>query len=239
MRDLLLKVDKIKVFYDKALILKEVSLEAGHGEIIALIGPNGAGKTTTLKTIAGLLKTSSGAIYLENKRIDHEPPYVRASMGIILVPEGRGLFPKMSVEENLEMGAFLRKDVDEIRKDLEFVYSLFPVLRERRRQLAGTLSGGEQQMLAIAKGLMARPRILMLDEPSLGLAPKIVDHLIDVISQINREKKITILIAEQNVYAALSISERAYVLENGSIVMSGSSLELLENPVIKRSYLGL
>jgi branched-chain amino acid transport system ATP-binding protein len=238
-RDLLLKVDKIKVFYDKALILKEVSLEAGHGEIIALIGPNGAGKTTTLKTIAGLLKTSSGAIYLENKRIDHEPPYVRASMGIILVPEGRGLFPKMSVEENLEMGAFLRKDVDEIRKDLEFVYSLFPVLRERRRQLAGTLSGGEQQMLAIAKGLMARPRILMLDEPSLGLAPKIVDHLIDAISQINREKKITILIAEQNVYAALSISERAYVLENGSIVMSGSSLELLENPVIKRSYLGL
>jgi len=236
---LLLKVDKIKVFYDKALILKEVSLEAGHGEIIALIGPNGAGKTTTLKTIAGLLKTSSGAIYLENKRIDHEPPYVRASMGIILVPEGRGLFPKMSVEENLEMGAFLRKDVDEIRKDMEFVYSLFPVLRERRRQLAGTLSGGEQQMLAIAKGLMARPRILMLDEPSLGLAPKIVDHLIDVISQINREKKITILIAEQNVYAALSISERAYVLENGSIVMSGSSLELLENPVIKRSYLGL
>jgi len=160
-------------------------------------------------------------------------------MGIILVPEGRGLFPKMSVEENLEMGAFLRKDVDEIRKDLEFVYSLFPVLRERRRQLAGTLSGGEQQMLAIAKGLMARPRILMLDEPSLGLAPKIVDHLIDMISQINREKKITILIAEQNVYAALSISERAYVLENGSIVMSGSSLELLENPVIKRSYLGL
>jgi branched-chain amino acid transport system ATP-binding protein len=238
-RDLLLKVDKIKVFYDKALILKEVSLEAGHGEIIALIGPNGAGKTTTLKTIAGLLKTSSGAIYLENKRIDHEPPYVRASMGIILVPEGRGLFPKMSVEENLEMGAFLRKDVDEIRKDMEFVYSLFPVLRERRRQLAGTLSGGEQQMLAIAKGLMARPRILMLDEPSLGLAPKIVDHLIDAISQINREKKITILIAEQNVYAALSISERAYVLENGSIVMSGSSLELLENPVIKRSYLGL
>jgi len=236
---LLLKVDKIKVFYDKALILKEVSLEAGHGEIIALIGPNGAGKTTTLKTIAGLLKTSSGAIYLENKRIDHEPPYVRASMGIILVPEGRGLFPKMSVEENLEMGAFLRKDVDEIRKDMEFVYSLFPVLRERRRQLAGTLSGGEQQMLAIAKGLMARPRILMLDEPSLGLAPKIVDHLIDAISQINREKKITILIAEQNVYAALSISERAYVLENGSIVMSGSSLELLENPVIKRSYLGL
>lgn len=236
---MLLKVDKIKVFYDKALILKEVSLEAGHGEIIALIGPNGAGKTTTLKTIAGLLKTSSGAIYLENKRIDHEPPYVRASMGIILVPEGRGLFPKMSVEENLEMGAFLRKDVDEIRKDLEFVYSLFPVLRERRRQLAGTLSGGEQQMLAIAKGLMARPRILMLDEPSLGLAPKIVDHLIDAISQINREKKITILIAEQNVYAALSISERAYVLENGSIVMSGSSLELLENPVIKRSYLGL
>ncbi len=236
---MLLKVDKIKVFYDKALILKEVSLEAGHGEIIALIGPNGAGKTTTLKTIAGLLKTSSGAIYLENKRIDHEPPYVRASMGIILVPEGRGLFPKMSVEENLEMGAFLRKDVDEIRKDMEFVYSLFPVLRERRRQLAGTLSGGEQQMLAIAKGLMARPRILMLDEPSLGLAPKIVDHLIDAISQINREKKITILIAEQNVYAALSISERAYVLENGSIVMSGSSLELLENPVIKRSYLGL
>ncbi|NAZ14461.1 MAG: ATP-binding cassette domain-containing protein [Desulfurococcales archaeon] len=235
----MLKVDKIKVFYDKALILKEVSLEAGHGEIIALIGPNGAGKTTTLKTIAGLLKTSSGAIYLENKRIDHEPPYVRASMGIILVPEGRGLFPKMSVEENLEMGAFLRKDVDEIRKDMEFVYSLFPVLRERRRQLAGTLSGGEQQMLAIAKGLMARPRILMLDEPSLGLAPKIVDHLIDAISQINREKKITILIAEQNVYAALSISERAYVLENGSIVMSGSSLELLENPVIKRSYLGL
>jgi branched-chain amino acid transport system ATP-binding protein len=238
-RDLLLKVDKIKVFYDKALILKEVSLEAGHGEIIALIGPNGAGKTTTLKTIAGLLKTASGAIYLENKRIDHEPPYVRASMGIILVPEGRGLFPKMSVEENLEMGAFLRKDVDEIRKDMEFVYSLFPVLRERRRQLAGTLSGGEQQMLAIAKGLMARPRILMLDEPSLGLAPKIVDHLIDAISQINREKKITILIAEQNVYAALSISERAYVLENGSIIMSGSSLELLENPVIKRSYLGL
>ena len=236
---MLLKVDKIKVFYDKALILKEVSLEAGHGEIIALIGPNGAGKTTTLKTIAGLLKTSSGAIYLENKRIDHDPPYVRASMGIILVPEGRGLFPKMSVEENLEMGAFLRKDVDEIRKDLEFVYSLFPVLRERRRQLAGTLSGGEQQMLAIAKGLMARPRILMLDEPSLGLAPKIVDHLIDAISQINREKKITILIAEQNVYAALSISERAYVLENGSIVMSGSSSELLENPVIKRSYLGL
>ena len=239
MKGLLLKVNNIRVYYEKALILKGVSLDVNYNEIVAIIGPNGAGKTTTLKTLAGLLKASQGEIYLEGKRIDHEPPYVRAMRGLILVPEGRGLFPRMTVEENLEMGAFLRRDLDEIRKDLEFVYSLFPVLKERRKQLAGTLSGGEQQMLAIAKGLMAKPRLLMLDEPSVGLAPKIVDQLVDVIKQIGREKRISILIAEQNVYAALSIADRAYVLENGSIVMGGSSADLLENPAIKKTYLGL
>lgn len=235
----MLEVDRIRVMYDKALILRDVEVSVRHGEIVALIGSNGAGKTTTLKAIAGLAKISSGRIVFEGNRIDTMPPYKRASLGLVLVPEGRGLFPRMTVEENLEIGAYLRRDREEVYRDLEYVFSLFPVLRERRRQLAGTLSGGEQQMLAIAKGLMARPRLLMLDEPSVGLAPRVVDQIFDTIREISRERGISVLIAEQNAYAALSISDRAYVLENGAVALAGESRELMEDPRVKTLYLGL
>ncbi len=235
----MLKVDNISAAYGKALALKEVSLRVEKGEIVSLIGANGAGKTTTLRVISGMIRPIKGEVTFEGRSIVGLEPYQITSIGIIHVPEGRGLFPEMTVRENLEMGAFLRTDKDSISEDLEFVYSLFPVLKEREKQLAGTLSGGEQQMLAIGKGLMGSPKLLMLDEPSLGLAPMLVDKIFETIIQINKEKGTTILIAEQNAYMALTSSHRAYVIENGVTVMEGTGEELLGNEHVRKAYLGI
>ncbi|MGC8890879.1 MAG: ABC transporter ATP-binding protein [bacterium] len=236
---MLLEVGDISVYYGKALALNRVNLSVKNGEIVALIGPNGAGKTTTLRAISGVVNISSGHIIFNGRRIDGMPPYKIAEMGIAHVPEGRGLFPQMSVMENLEMGAFLRRDIDNVRSDLELVFNLFPILKERKDQLAGTLSGGEQQMLAIAKGLIANPKLLLLDEPSVGLAPKLVERIFDAIKEINKQKGLAILIAEQNAYMALLSSDRAYVMENGSTVINGSSKDLLDDPRVKQVYLGM
>ncbi|MEM3480081.1 MAG: ABC transporter ATP-binding protein [Candidatus Korarchaeum sp.] len=235
----MLEVKNVSAAYGTALALKNVTLRVGRGEIVSLIGANGAGKTTTLRVISGILKPTSGEVIMDGRNIIGMEPFQIASLGLVHVPEGRGLFPEMTVLENLEMGAYLRKDKDGIKRDLEFVYSLFPVLREREKQLAGTLSGGEQQMLAIAKGLMGAPKLLLLDEPSLGLSPIMVDRIFDAISQINRDRGIPILIAEQNAYMALSISHRAYVIENGSTVMEGSGRDLLGNDYVRKAYLGI
>ncbi|MEM0018063.1 MAG: ABC transporter ATP-binding protein [Candidatus Korarchaeum sp.] len=235
----MLEVKNVSAAYGTALALKNVTLRVGRGEIVSLIGANGAGKTTTLRVISGILKPISGEVIMDGRNIIGMEPFQIASLGLVHVPEGRGLFPEMTVLENLEMGAYLRKDKEGIRRDLEFVYSLFPVLREREKQLAGTLSGGEQQMLAIAKGLMGAPKLLLLDEPSLGLSPIMVDRIFDAISQINRDRGIPILIAEQNAYMALSISHRAYVIENGSTVMEGSGRDLLGNDYVRKAYLGI
>ena len=235
----MLKVDNVSAAYGKALALKEVSLKVEKGEIVSLIGANGAGKTTTLRVISGMIRPLKGEVTFEGKSIVGLEPYQIASIGIIHVPEGRGLFPEMTVRENLEMGAFLRTDKVSISEDLEFVYSLFPVLKEREKQLAGTLSGGEQQMLAIGKGLMGNPKLLMLDEPSLGLAPMLVDKIFETIVQINKEKGTTILVAEQNAYMALTSAHRAYVIENGVTVMEGTGEELLGNEHVKKAYLGI
>ncbi len=235
----MLEVRDVSASYGRALALKSVSLRVERGEIVSLIGANGAGKTTTLRVISGLLRPNSGDIIMDGQSIAGKEPFQIASLGLIHVPEGRGLFPEMTVIENLEMGAFLRKDKEGVKRDLEFVYSLFPILKERGKQLAGTLSGGEQQMLAIAKGLMGAPRILLLDEPSLGLSPIMVDRIFDAIQQINRERGISILIAEQNAYMALNVSHRAYVIENGTTVMEGAGRELLGNEHVKKAYLGI
>ncbi len=235
----MLEVKGVSAAYGKAIALKDVSLFVDRGEIVSLIGANGAGKTTTLRVITGILKPLKGDVIFQGKTIAGMEPYHIASLGIIHVPEGRGLFPEMTVRENLEMGAFLRTDREGIEEDLEFVYSLFPVLKEREKQLAGTLSGGEQQMLAIGKGLMGNPKLLLLDEPSLGLAPMLVDKIFETIVEINKEKRTTILIAEQNAYMALSISHRAYVIENGVTVMEGSGKELLGDEHVRKAYLGI
>ncbi|RDD54216.1 MAG: ABC transporter ATP-binding protein [Candidatus Korarchaeota archaeon NZ13-K] len=235
----MLEVRGVSAAYGTALALKSVSLRVDRGEVVSLIGANGAGKTTTLRVISGILKPTGGEVILDGRSIAGMEPFQIASLGLIHVPEGRGLFPEMTVLENLEMGAYLRRDKERIKEDMEFIYSLFPVLKERKKQLAGTLSGGEQQMLAIAKGLMGSPRILLLDEPSLGLAPIMVDRIFDAISQINRERGISILIAEQNAYMALSVSHRAYVIENGSTVMEGRGEELLGNDYVRKAYLGV
>ncbi len=235
----MLEVRNVSAAYGTALVLKNINIRVGSNEIVSLIGANGAGKTTTLRVISGMLKPIGGEVMLEGRNIAGMEPFQIASLGLVHVPEGRGLFPEMTVMENLEMGAYLRKDKDGIRRDLEFVYSLFPVLKEREKQLAGTLSGGEQQMLAIAKGLMGAPKLLLLDEPSLGLSPVMVDRIFDAISQINRERGVPILIAEQNAYMALSASHRAYVIENGSTVMEGIGKELLGNDHVRRAYLGI
>jgi branched-chain amino acid transport system ATP-binding protein len=235
----MLEVREVSASYGRALALKRVSLKVERGEIVSLIGANGAGKTTTLRVISGLIRPDSGDMIMDGQSIIDKEPFQVASLGLIHVPEGRGLFPEMTVTENLEMGAFLRKDREGVKRDLEFVYSLFPILKERGKQLAGTLSGGEQQMLAIAKGLMGAPKILLLDEPSLGLSPVMVDRIFDAIQQINREKEMSILIAEQNAYMALNVSHRAYVIENGTTVMEGSGRELLGNNHVKEAYLGI
>jgi len=233
----MLEIKELNVYYGVIHALKDVSLSVNEGEIVTLIGANGAGKTTTLRTISGLNKAASGEILLEGKSITNVSAPQRVKMGISQAPEGRRIFPEMSVYENLELGAFLRKDKNNIKKDLENVYGRFPILKDRKKQTAGTLSGGEQQMLAIGRALMSRPRILLLDEPSMGLAPLLVREIFDIIKDINQAGT-TILLVEQNASMALSIAHRAYVMETGSIVMSGTGEELARSNEIQKAYLG-
>lgn len=232
----MLDVESIQVFYGEIHALKGISLQVGKGEIVALLGNNGAGKSTTLKTISGLLRPRSGRILLESQPIHELPPHQIVSRGVAHAPEGRKIFNRLTVTDNLEMGAYLRSD-GTIAEDVERVFTLFPRLKERRSQVAGTLSGGEQQMLAIGRALMARPRILLLDEPSMGLAPILVEQIFETVRDINRQGT-TILLVEQNAAMALSIAHRGYVLETGTIALRGSALELQEHPEVKRAYLG-
>ena len=232
----MLKVESIDVAYGEIRALKGVGLEVGQGEIVTILGNNGAGKTTTLKTISGLLKPSRGTITLENASLVDVPPHAIVSRGVAHVPEGRRIFNRLTVRENLMMGAYLRRDAG-VGGDLERVFGLFPRLAERLTQVAGTLSGGEQQMLAIGRALMANPRLLLLDEPSMGLAPVLVEQIFDTITDINRQG-MTILLVEQNAAMALSIAHRGYVLETGSIALAGTAAELSENADVRRAYLG-
>jgi branched-chain amino acid transport system ATP-binding protein len=231
----LLVVDDIEVRYGNIRALKGVSFEVAEGEIVALLGANGAGKTTTQKTVSGMLRPSLGAIVYDGQRIDGIAAHDLIRLGICHVPEGRHVFPRMTVAENLEMGAFRFKSVDQ--KDLDHVLELFPRLRERYKQQAGTLSGGEQQMLAIGRGLMGKPRLLLLDEPSMGLAPLVVAQIFDIIHQVNGEG-VTVLLVEQNAAQALSLAHRGYVLETGEIVLSGTGGELLADDRVRAAYLG-
>lgn len=233
----MLEIKNLNVHYGMIHALKDVSLTVEVGEIVTLIGANGAGKTTTLRTISGLNKATSGEIWLEGKNITNIPATQRVELGLSQVPEGRRIFPSMSVLENLELGAYLRNDKAEIKKDIEMVYGLFPILGNRKKQMAGTLSGGEQQMLAMGRALMSRPRILLLDEPSMGLAPLLVREIFEIIKNINQTGT-TVLLVEQNAHMALSIAHRAYVLETGSIVISGTGEELAKSDEIQKSYLG-
>jgi branched-chain amino acid transport system ATP-binding protein len=225
------------VHYGVIHALKDVSLTVNTGEIVTLIGANGAGKTTTLRTISGLIRATGGEILLEEKNITSLSAPQRVELGISQVPEGRRIFPAMSVLENLELGAFLRNDKAEIKKDMEMVFGRFPILKNRIKQTAGTLSGGEQQMLAMGRALMSRPRILLLDEPSMGLAPLLVREIFEIIKDINQTGT-TILLVEQNASMALSIAHRAYVIETGSIVLSGTGEELAKSSEIQKAYLG-
>jgi len=231
-----LRLDALDVYYGQIRALRGVSLEVRSGEIVALLGNNGAGKTTTLKTISGLLVPRQGTIHLEDRLLTGTAPHDVVSRGIGHVPEGRRIFNRLTVRENLLMGAFLRNDGG-IAEDLHRVFTLFPRLQERVAQVAGTLSGGEQQMLAIGRALMGRPRVLLLDEPSMGLAPVLVEQIFETIGEVNRQGT-TILLVEQNAAMALSIAHRGYVLETGSIVLSGTAAQLSENVEVRRAYLG-
>ncbi|MCX7653981.1 MAG: ABC transporter ATP-binding protein [Fervidobacterium sp.] len=233
-----LEVEGLHVFYGSIHAIKGISFKVDQGKVITLIGANGAGKTTTLSTIAGLVKAKRGRIIFQGKEIQNLAPHNINRLGISLVPEGRRIFPNLTVMENLMMGAYNRKDKDGIKQDLEWVFSLFPRLAERKNQLGGTLSGGEQQMLAISRALMNKPKLLMMDEPSLGLAPILVEEVFEIIKKLNSEG-ITILLVEQNAVGALNISHYGYVLEVGNITLEGESKELLKNEQVKKAYLGL
>lgn len=235
----MLTVTNLDVAYDDMLALNCVSLEVHAGEMVALVGANGAGKTTLLRTISGLLKPKRGEIIFDGSRIDRVEPHAIVEAGLVHVPEGRKLFPEMTVLENLETGAILRRAKPKRGATLDAVLAMFPRLAERRDQPAGTLSGGEQQMLALGRALMALPRLLLLDEPSQGLAPLIVEHILRSVETVNREQGLPILIVEQNVTRTLKMAHRGYVIENGRLVMEGSSATLLSNPDVKKAYLGL
>ena len=233
----MLRVTDLKTSYGKIEALKGISLEVNDGEIVTLIGANGAGKSTTLKTISGQLTPTSGTIEFEGEKIGGTRAHQVAAKGIVQVPEGRRIFSRMTVLENLEMGAFLRSDADAIKSDMDHVFELFPRLKERIAQKGGTLSGGEQQMLAMGRGLMASPKLLMLDEPSMGLAPVVVETIFEIIEKLNKDG-ITILLVEQNANLALSIADRGYVLETGEIKLTGTGKELLANEEVRKAYLG-
>ena len=232
----ILKVDNINVYYGSIHAIKGVSFEVNQGEIVTLIGANGAGKSTTLNTVAGLLHSKTGSITFLGENLGHLPCHKTVSKGLALVPEGRRVFLQMSVQENLEMGAYT-KPGSGVAADLEHVYELFPRLKERMRQTAGTLSGGEQQMLAMGRALMSHPKLLMLDEPSMGLAPILVEQIFDIIRSLHKAGT-TIFLVEQNAQAALSVADRGYVLETGKVVTTGTGAELLASPIIKKAYLG-
>jgi branched-chain amino acid transport system ATP-binding protein len=233
----MLQLDNVHSFYGHIHALKGISLYVDQSEIVTLIGSNGAGKSSTIRTISGLLHPRRGQVILEGKRIDGVPPHEVASLGIGQAPEGRWIFPRLTVLENLEMGAFSRNDHNGIQEDLTYVFDLFPRLKERRKQQGGTLSGGEQQMLAIGRALMARPRLLLLDEPSMGLAPMLVDLIFETVQNINKEG-MTILLVEQNALMALQVAHRGYVLQTGQIVLQGDAKRLQANEMVRKAYLG-
>ncbi len=234
---MLLELDNVKTYYGNIRALKGISIEVNEGEIVCLIGGNGAGKSTTLMTISGVLTPEEGDVVYQGQSIVSLRPDNIVQMGICQVPEGRMIFPLLTVMENLDLGAYLRKDPDGIKADIERVFELFPILRERTKQAGGTLSGGEQQMLAIGRALMARPKLLLLDEPSLGLAPILVDAIFEIIRQINKQGT-TILLVEQNAQLALQFSHRGYVIETGEIALADTSAALLNNDQVKKAYLG-
>ncbi len=233
----MLKIEDLCVKYDSIRVVHSVSLEINDGEIVAMIGANGAGKSTILKTISGLLKAESGKITMDGEDITRVDSHVIVQRGIIQVPEGRQIFTKMTIEENLKLGAFLQKDKAKVEANFERALTLFPILKERLKQMAGTLSGGEQQMLAIGRALMGDPRLLLLDEPSMGLSPLMTQNVFDVLRQLKNDG-ITMLLVEQNAYDAMEISDRTYILETGVVKISGWSKELIEDPGIKKAYLG-
>lgn len=235
----MLRIVDIHTYYGNIQALKGVSIEVSEGEIITLIGANGAGKTTTLMSISGVVPPREGEIYFLNEPIHNMSPDRIVAKGISQAPEGRHIFPGLTVMENLDIGAFLRKDKDGIREDLEYVFDLFPILAERRGQAGGTLSGGEQQMLAISRALMARPKLMLLDEPSLGLAPIIVERIFEIIRKINEEHGTTIFLVEQNANMALKLANRGYVMENGLITLVDSATRLAANEDVKKAYLGI
>jgi branched-chain amino acid transport system ATP-binding protein len=234
----LLRVEDVHTYYGSIEALKGISLEVHEGEIVTLIGANGAGKSTTLRSINGLNHPRRGSIHFRGRDITRDPPHDIVRRGISQSPEGRKLFPRMSVLENLEMGAFQRSDRSELPGDLDRVYSLFPRLAERKQQRAGTLSGGEQQMLAIGRALMLRPRLMLLDEPSFGLAPLVVREMFDILGALNRDEKVSMLLVEQNASLALALADTAYLLETGRIVTSGPAAQIREDEGVRRSYLG-
>jgi branched-chain amino acid transport system ATP-binding protein len=234
----ILEVDHVHTYYGNIHALKGISFTVEQGEIVTLIGANGAGKTTTLRTISGVLRPRQGHVRLEGEELSVYPPHEIVAKGVVQVPEGRRIFGRLTVTENLEMGAFTLKDRAEIARRMDFVFTIFPRLKERRHQLGGTLSGGEQQMLAIGRALMTQPRILLMDEPSMGLAPVLVESIYEVIRQLNQQGT-TILLVEQNAAMALSVAHRGYVLETGRIVLQGSAQELAANPQVQAAYLGV
>jgi len=234
----MLKISEINVFYGKVQVLWDVSFQVKEGEVVTLLGSNGAGKSSTVKTLQGLLHPKKGRIEFMGKRIENLPAYKIVEEGLALVPEGRDIFPKMTVEENLMLGAYVPRAREQREETRSWVLELFPKLAERRKQLAGTMSGGEQQMLSLARALMSKPRLLMLDEPSFGLAPVIVLQVFEIIRKLKKEG-VTILLVEQNVHQALKIADRAYVLEKGKIILEGKGSELLENDYVKNAYLGV
>ncbi len=233
----MLELEGIVCRYGKVNAVRELSLRVKEGELVSLIGANGAGKTTTLKAISGILRPAAGRIFFEGEEIQNASARSILARGIAHCPEGRRVFPYLTVRENLEMGAYLRRDADGVTEDMQRIFSRFPVLAERRLQMAGTLSGGEQQMLAIGRALMSRPRLILFDEPSLGFAPTLVETTFDIIREI-RDRGVTVLMVEQNAYAALEMADRAYLLESGQVALEGTGQALLNNPHVKAAYLG-
>ncbi len=235
----MLRVERIKVSYDEVPALHEVSFKVEPGQIVSIVGANGAGKSTILRAISSTLHLDGGSILFENQRTDQIPPHRVVERGVAHVPEGRRLFARLTVNQNLTLGAYTKKSPDHREATLKTIFKLFPILQERQNQRAGTLSGGEQQMLAIARGLMSKPKLLMLDEPSMGIMPKLITEIFEMIQRLNKEEGITILLVEQNVQEALELADYAYVLQTGRIVMEGKPAELLQTDMIKKAYLGL
>ncbi len=235
----MLRIEDLHVYYGNIHALKGVSLEVEEGEIVTLVGANGAGKSTTMRAVAGLEPARSGRVLYRGEPIQELPTPERVGRGLVLCPEGRQIFANLSVEENLRVGGYLRKDKKAVSREIDDIYQMFPVLGERRRQRGGTLSGGEQQMLAVGRSLVSAPRLLALDEPSLGLAPLIVKRIFDALATLNRERGLTILLVEQNAQQALKLADRGYVLEIGEVLLSGPASELLEDPRVQEAYLGL